>query len=136
MTMTSNATSAALRKLLLRPHRLSAATSARGLSDDKASGQQQDKDSSLFARLLGPQSAVASPAFTNRWAMFGPAFATHVCLGAPYGWSAISAALSREYGMVVSSSADWMLDSCTYPMSIMVSDPSSEEDSSQKSYNL
>ena len=53
--------------------------------------------------------------------MFVPAFATHVCLGAPYGWSAISAALSREYGIVASSSADWMLDQCTYPMSIMVS---------------
>jgi hypothetical protein len=30
-----------------------------------------------------------------RWSMFVPAFATHVCLGAPYGWSAISAHLTR-----------------------------------------
>ena len=33
---------------------------------------------------------------TNRWTMFVPAFCTHVCLGAPYGWSAISAQLTRE----------------------------------------
>ena len=79
------------------------------------------KDDGLFARLLGPRAAEASPGFKARSAMFLPAFATHVCLGAPYGWSAISAALSREYGIVASSSADWMLDQCTYPMSIMVS---------------
>ena len=36
------------------------------------------------------------------------------------GWSAVSANLSKEYGFVVSSSADWGLDLCTYPMSIMV----------------
>merc|ERR550519_3266209 len=38
--------------------------------------------------------------------MFVPAFATHICLGAPYGWSAISAALSLDYA--------------TYPMSFMI----------------
>ena len=32
----------------------------------------------------------------------------------------MSANLSKEYGFVVSSSADWGLDLCTYPMSIMV----------------
>ena len=36
------------------------------------------------------------------------------------GWSAVSANLSKEYGFVVSSSADWGLDLCTYPMSIMI----------------
>ncbi len=52
--------------------------------------------------------------------MFVPAFSIHVCLGAPYAWSAISSAIAREYGFVASASADWMLDACTYPMSIMV----------------
>jgi len=70
--------------------------------------------------LYGPEKSVASKNFTNRWAMFVPAFATHICLGAPYGWSAVSANLSKEYGFVVSSSADWGLDLCTYPMSIMI----------------
>ena len=41
-------------------------------------------------------------------------------LGAPYGWSAISASLTREFGFVSSSAADWGLADCTYPMSIMV----------------
>ena len=35
--------------------------------------------------LYGPEKSVASKNFTNRWAMFVPAFATHICLGAPYG---------------------------------------------------
>ena len=56
----------------------------------------------------------------SRWSMFVPAFCTHLCLGAPYGWSAISAALSREHGMVVSAASDWSLDSVTYPMSLMI----------------
>lgn len=73
----------------------------------------------LWERTYGFPSNFAGPS-TNRWSMFVPAFATHICLGAPYGWSAISAALSKEYGMVVSSSADWSLDYATYPMSFMI----------------
>ena len=49
-----------------------------------------------------------------------PAFATHVCLGAPYGWSSISAQLSREGGIVASCSSDWSLDATTWPMAIMI----------------
>ena len=30
--------------------------------------------------------------------MFVPAFLTHACLGAAYGWSAITQALTREQG--------------------------------------
>ncbi len=81
---------------------------------------KQGDGGGLFARLLGPESAVASPSFSNRWSMFAPAFATHVCLGAPYGWSAISAQLAREDGIVAAASSDWALDACSYPMSVMV----------------
>ena len=35
--------------------------------------------------LFSPESSIASKDFKNRWAMFAPAFATHICLGAPYG---------------------------------------------------
>jgi len=87
-------------------------------------GQQPKKKSEGFlARFMGPNAATVAEGTSppDRWAMFLPAFATHVCLGAPYGWSAISAQLTREFGVVASSSADWVLDSCTYPMSIMVS---------------
>ena len=37
-------------------------------------------------------------------------------LGAPYGWSAISAQLTREAGLVTNAAADWSLDLATYPM--------------------
>ena len=57
---------------------------------------------------------------TNRWSMLIPAVATHISLGAPYGWSAISATVAREYGFVTAGAADWSLDLATYPMSIMV----------------
>ena len=50
----------------------------------------------FFDRILGPDSSIADKSFTNRWAMFVPAFGTHICLGAPYGWSAISSTLSKE----------------------------------------
>ena len=75
----------------------------------------------LEKSLMGPDAAIAeNPEKTNRWSMFVPAFATHVCLGAPYGWSAISASLAREHGFVTAAASDWALDSCTYPMSVMV----------------
>ena len=43
-----------------------------------------------------------------------------VSLGAPYGWSAISATVAREYGFVSAAAGDWSLDLATYPMSIML----------------
>ena len=52
--------------------------------------------------------------------MFLPAVLTHVSLGAPYGWSAISAQLTREVGVVASAASDWSLDMATYPMSMMI----------------
>jgi len=69
--------------------------------------------------MFGLESNIAGPS-TNRWSMFLPAFATHVCLGAPYGWSAISSALTRENGLVASAASDWSLDLATYPMSMMI----------------
>merc|ERR1719206_416623 len=51
--------------------------------------------------MFGMASNTAGPS-TNRWTMFVPAFCTHVCLGAPYGWSAISAQLTRENGILAS----------------------------------
>merc|ERR1719308_142977 len=69
--------------------------------------------------MFGMASNTAGPS-TNRWTMFVPAFCTHVCLGAPYGWSAISAQLTRENGLVTSAASDWALDLATYPMSVMI----------------
>ena len=52
--------------------------------------------------------------------MFLPAFTTHVCLGAPYGWSAISLRLSLESGIVSPATTDWSLDQTTWPMAVMI----------------
>ena len=41
-------------------------------------------------------------------------------LGAPYGWSAVSPALTRECGVVASAAGDWGLDLATVPMTIMI----------------
>jgi len=73
----------------------------------------------MFSKVYGPESNEGT-ASTNRWTMFGPALLTHVSLGAPYGWSAISSALSREHGFVVSAASDWSLELATYPMSIIL----------------
>ena len=86
----------------------------------KAVKKDGENKQGFFSKLLSPDSSIADKSFTNRWAMFVPAFGTHICLGAPYGWSAISSTLSKELGFVASSSADWTLDLCTYPMSIMI----------------
>ena len=47
--------------------------------------KSEDGKKGFMEKFLGPESSIASKSFTNRWAMFAPAFATHVCLGAPYG---------------------------------------------------
>eukprot|EP00094_Tigriopus_californicus_P000584 TCALIF_00566-PA protein Name:"Similar to yhjX Uncharacterized MFS-type transporter YhjX (Escherichia coli (strain K12))" AED:0.10 eAED:0.28 QI:0/0.75/0.8/1/0.75/0.4/5/779/269 len=64
----------------------------------------QPSQGGFLNKFLGPQAALTdTPHKINRWAMFLPAFATHICLGAPYGWSAISAALSKEHGWVIAA---------------------------------
>jgi len=70
-------------------------------------------------RLLGPETAVASEGFSNRWAMMVPAFTTHLCLGGPgFGWSVLSSAIVREHGFVSSAATDWSLFDVTMPMPI------------------
>ena len=78
---------------ILSLSRLSSVNLSRQMSSDT-------KDRPGFLeRTFGLASNTGSPD-TNRWTMFLPAFCTHVCLGAPYGWSAISAQLTRENGAV------------------------------------
>jgi len=84
-----------------------------------SSSTEDKKPSGLMDKVFGLESNTAGPS-TNRWSMFIPAFCTHVCLGAPYGWSAISSALTRENGLVASAASDWALDLATYPMSLMI----------------
>jgi len=104
----------------LRPVTKLSNCSTRCLSTSLSLKSKDDEKKGFMAKYLGPESSIASEKFTNRWAIFVPAFATHVCLGAPYGWSAVSSTLTKEFGFVASSSSDWALDLCTYPMSIMI----------------
>ena len=94
--------------------------------------ESHERRGGLVERWLGPNAGVARPeGGTNRysspssppltrWSMLVPAFLTHACLGAPYGWSAVTSALTREQGVVVSAASDWGLDLATYPMTIMI----------------
>lgn len=86
----------------------------------KARFSSSDANVTKSTGFFGPDAVIDKTGKVNRWSMFVPAFLTHLCLGAPYGWSAISASLTREFGFVASSASDWGLDSCTYPMSIMI----------------
>lgn len=74
---------------------------------------------SFFQKFFGPDSVVASPKFKNRWLIALPAFATHMCIGAPYAWSAMSWPLTRENGFVTSAASDWSLAETTLPLSIV-----------------
>jgi len=84
-----------------------------GIGDQKSSHVR----AGILDRLFGESSNIATSG-TNRWSMFVPAFLIHLCLGVGYGWSALSPALTREFGLVVSSAGDWSLAQVTYPMSI------------------
>jgi MFS family permease len=48
-----------------------------------------------------------------------PAFATHMCLGSPYGWSAVSGTLAREIGFAVPAADDWAFSEVTLPLSLV-----------------
>ena len=45
---------------------------------------------------INPIYPLSASLLSTRWSMLIPAFLTHACLGAPYGWSAVTAALTRE----------------------------------------
>ena len=81
------------------------------------------RDSSLrrlkSSSILGLESNVASKEFKNRWLMVLPAFATHMCLGAPYAWSLMADQITRELGFVTPAMADWSLMEAALPLSIV-----------------
>ncbi|CAM9419845.1 unnamed protein product [Sphacelaria rigidula] len=72
-----------------------------------------------FMRMMGKDSCVAAPDYTNRWAMVAPAFLTHMCIGSPWAWSVMSGTLTREMGVVASAASDWSMAEATIPLSIV-----------------
>lgn len=65
------------------------------------------------------QDSRQDDAARNRWIMIAPAFASHLCIGSPYAWSALSGTLCRELGFVCSAANDWTLTEATIPLSIV-----------------
>lgn len=68
-------------------------------NETKKLTDMDDKDG-WISRYLGPMSCVAKSQ-TNRWGVFVPAFATHLALGAAYGWSAISDMVTEKHSQNV-----------------------------------
>eukprot|EP00823_Brevimastigomonas_motovehiculus_P000185 TRINITY_DN1029_c0_g1_i1.p1 TRINITY_DN1029_c0_g1~~TRINITY_DN1029_c0_g1_i1.p1 ORF type:complete len:617 (-),score=164.91 TRINITY_DN1029_c0_g1_i1:505-2355(-) len=56
---------------------------------------------------------------TNRWLMFLPCVGVHMCYGTPYAWSVFSQPLTRQFGFLTSTAADWTLSqvSLAFPLS-------------------
>ena len=48
-----------------------------------------------------------------------PAFATHLCLGAPWAWSVVADGAKRNVGFVAPAAADWSLMEAAFPLSIV-----------------
>ena len=73
----------------------------------------------IFDKLFGVESNIANEKFKGRWAMIAPAFLTHMCIGSPYAWSMMADAITREYGFVAPSFADWTLMEAVIPLSLV-----------------
>ncbi len=56
------------------------------------------------------ESIVAGPEF-SRWRIAPASMAIHLCIGSVYAWSIFNTPLTREFGVVASSAADWSLGS-------------------------
>ncbi|CAB1098230.1 unnamed protein product [Ectocarpus sp. CCAP 1310/34] len=101
----------------------SAAGQARWMSAATPGSTEDKKDEpeakGFLSKLMSKESCVASPSFTNRWAMVAPAFLTHMCIGSPWAWSVMSGTISRELGIVSSAAGDWSMAEATMPMSIV-----------------
>lgn len=72
-------------------------------SDAAGSSDADGGDGGWLHRVFGPQNVTAPAGYANRWAMALPAFATHLCIGSPWGWSVLAGPVGREYGFVTSA---------------------------------
>eukprot|EP01035_Chromulina_nebulosa_P027044 gene27044-35499_t len=93
-------------------------SNVRSLSTNN-SDETKIKNNSLFDRLFGLESNVATKGFTNRWLMAVPAFGTHMCIGSPWAWSIMADVVTREIGFVAPAAADWSLMQAAFPLSMV-----------------
>jgi len=95
------------------------ATISNEIGDEEAT-KVEDSSGSISEGFFSPSRVIAkSGEVSNRWAMAVPAFAAHLCIGSPYAWSALSDALSREFGFVCAAASDWSMAEVTVPLSIV-----------------
>jgi hypothetical protein len=83
-------------------------SSGNASNTSKEEGQQQDIFRRYLPASLFKESIVASPSF-NRWLVPPAAIGTHLSIGSVYAWSLFNDPLTRELGVVCSSSIDWSL---------------------------
>jgi hypothetical protein len=81
--------------------------------------QLEKKSGGILDNFIGYDTNEASQAFTSRWLMVLPAFATHMCIGSPWAWSIMADALTRQVGFVAPAAADWTLLEAAFPLSIV-----------------
>ncbi|QKV19322.1 OFA family MFS transporter [Oricola thermophila] len=72
----------------------------------------------MFDRLK-KEHIVASDDF-NRWKVPPASIAIHLCIGSVYAWSIFNPPLTREFGVVASSSGDWSLQSVVWIFSVAI----------------
>ncbi len=69
--------------------------------------------------LLSRERIIAAPGF-NRWKVPPASIAIHLCIGSVYAWSIYNPPLTRLFGVVNSSSADWSLQDVTWIFSVAI----------------
>jgi len=69
--------------------------------------------------LLSKQRIVAKPGF-NRWKVPPASIAIHLCIGSVYAWSIFNLPLTRIFGVVAPSFADWSLQDVTWIFSVAI----------------
>ncbi|GAB3445618.1 OFA family MFS transporter [Insolitispirillum peregrinum] len=63
---------------------------------------------------------IVAPEGYNRWLVPPASVAIHLCIGSVYAWSIFNPALTKELGVVASSSADWSLTSVVWIFSVAI----------------
>eukprot|EP00050_Salpingoeca_kvevrii_P006622 m.290554 g.290554 ORF g.290554 m.290554 type:complete len:686 (+) comp12317_c0_seq1:1432-3489(+) len=99
-----------------RSLKTSAAPLASAATDEDENAPAATKKKSFVERF---GHAVAPASMTDRRWMILPAFLTHMCIGCPWGWSTIAAAITNELGVVCSAADDWSLKAASLPLSVV-----------------
>ena len=68
---------------------------------------------------LKKEHIVASDDY-NRWKVPPASIAIHLCIGSVYAWSIFNPRLTKEFGVVGASSADWSLPSVVWIFSVAI----------------